>query len=318
MMKQLESKMSPGADAKGPKWLKDTKEAQQVQKAKVKEIDGYDIFSQTPEADFIRLYGNQYGEMGGKSIAEIIDILENDGLTREDVQKLLSQSQGALKTMAAKDVSETLKTKYEAREDFGNKNKNTSCMDAFNNVASKSETVQKETKPIRRNDTYFGTGSGLPKAPNNMKKIEEGIKQRGKEKTAVQEGLKFGKIITKNKQALIDQIRKEKGLPPQLPSLTGGFFKETMKATRGEQTEMKTKAQMNSSTMSGMGKPKKEKKPKKELKAEAQMKGSTMSGMGKVKKPNKRAEIVRQVMKEKGMKMIEASKYVKANNLYKP
>ena len=31
-----------------------------------------------------------------------------------------------------------------------------------------------------------------------------------------------------------------------------------------------------------------------------------------------RGDIVRKVMKEKGLKMIEASKYVKANNLYTP
>lgn len=31
-----------------------------------------------------------------------------------------------------------------------------------------------------------------------------------------------------------------------------------------------------------------------------------------------RAEIVKKVMKERGLKMIEASKYVKANNLYTP
>ena len=31
-----------------------------------------------------------------------------------------------------------------------------------------------------------------------------------------------------------------------------------------------------------------------------------------------RMEIVKKVMKEKGLKMIEASKYVKANNLYTP
>jgi len=36
----------------------------------------------------------------------------------------------------------------------------------------------------------------------------------------------------------------------------------------------------------------------------------------KPKKVNKRAEIVKKVMKEKGLKLIEASKYVKANNLY--
>jgi hypothetical protein len=75
---------------------------------------------------------------------------------------------------------------------------------------------------------------------------------------------------------------------------------------------MKEKAQMNASSLSGMGK--KGKKSKKAM-VESEMKSSSMSGMGK--KTNARAEIVRQVMKEKGMKMIEASKYVKANNLYK-
>jgi len=39
-------------------------------------------------------------------------------------------------------------------------------------------------------------------------------------------------------------------------------------------------------------------------------------GKKKSKSKNKRAEIVKKVMKEKGMKMIEASKFVKANNLY--
>jgi hypothetical protein len=32
----------------------------------------------------------------------------------------------------------------------------------------------------------------------------------------------------------------------------------------------------------------------------------------------KRSDIVKNIMKEKGLKMIEASKYVKANNLYTP
>jgi hypothetical protein len=45
------------------------------------------------------------------------------------------------------------------------------------------------------------------------------------------------------------------------------------------------------------------------------MPSSSFSG-GAKKKPNKRAEIVKKVMKEKNMSMIEASKYVKQNNLY--
>jgi len=44
----------------------------------------------------------------------------------------------------------------------------------------------------------------------------------------------------------------------------------------------------------------------------AQMK----SVIGGARKPNKRAEIVKRVMQEKNLSMIEASKYVKAHNLY--
>jgi len=45
-------------------------------------------------------------------------------------------------------------------------------------------------------------------------------------------------------------------------------------------------------------------------------KGKGKSPRGKTDGRAKRAEIVKQVMKEKGLKMIEASKYVKAHNLY--
>ena len=48
----------------------------------------------------------------------------------------------------------------------------------------------------------------------------------------------------------------------------------------------------------------------------AQMQGVKGAGGSGGKKPNIRAEIVRKVMKEKGCSMIEASKFVKANNLY--
>jgi hypothetical protein len=43
---------------------------------------------------------------------------------------------------------------------------------------------------------------------------------------------------------------------------------------------------------------------------------STLEGLGRKGGKAKRAEIVKKVMAEKGMKMIEASKYVKAHNLY--
>jgi thermostable 8-oxoguanine DNA glycosylase len=43
----------------------------------------------------------------------------------------------------------------------------------------------------------------------------------------------------------------------------------------------------------------------------------TMAG-AKPKKVNARAVVVKKVMADKGMSMIEASKFVKANGLYKP
>jgi len=49
----------------------------------------------------------------------------------------------------------------------------------------------------------------------------------------------------------------------------------------------------------------------------AQLPSSTLSGMGVAgKKPNARAAIVKSVMAEHGLSMIEASKYVKEHNLY--
>jgi hypothetical protein len=59
--------------------------------------------------------------------------------------------------------------------------------------------------------------------------------------------------------------------------------------------------------------------PKKEVQPgteKAQLPSSTLSGLGKAKKHNPRAEVVKKVMAEHGMKMIEASKYVKEHGLY--
>jgi hypothetical protein len=48
----------------------------------------------------------------------------------------------------------------------------------------------------------------------------------------------------------------------------------------------------------------------------AQLPSSTLSGLGKVKRANPRAEIVKKVMADRGCSMIEASKAVKAEGLY--
>jgi hypothetical protein len=77
-------------------------------------------------------------------------------------------------------------------------------------------------------------------------------------------------------------------------------------------------AQMAASALDALGAGKKRGRPSKmkggKLIPVENMKSSSMAGQGKPK--NKRIEIVKNIMKEKGLSMIEASKYVKANNLY--
>lgn len=50
----------------------------------------------------------------------------------------------------------------------------------------------------------------------------------------------------------------------------------------------------------------------------ANMKASYMAGQGQPKRTNKRAELVKKIMAEKKMSMIDASSYIKKNNMYKP
>lgn len=58
------------------------------------------------------------------------------------------------------------------------------------------------------------------------------------------------------------------------------------------------------------------KKEVKPMTEKAQLPSSTLSGLGKVKKANPRAEIVKKVMAEHGLGMIAASSYVKEHGLY--
>jgi len=233
----------------GPKWQKDKKVIEKENKKPVGNVLGYTMYSKKPVDDWNEFYSDEFGDFSESTIEQIITTLKMQAMDPEDIQQLLSQSQGAIKAKESKGVSSSITSaKIEPRTDVGNVNKNTSCMDAYNNVADASATAPKEARPVRKNDTYFG-----------------------------------------------------------------GYFKTSQKASRGVQEVMKERAQMNASSLSGMGK--KGKKSKKVKLIESEMKSSSMSGMGK--KTNARAEIVKQVMKEKGMKMIEASKYVKANNLYK-
>ena len=48
----------------------------------------------------------------------------------------------------------------------------------------------------------------------------------------------------------------------------------------------------------------------------SELPSSTLSGLGKVKRVNPRAEIVKKIMHERGLSMCQASKVVKAENLW--
>jgi len=306
-----------GAPQNGPAWLKDTRAITETQQASkpLTVVKGYNIYSEHPEKDFIQYYEDEFGDFKGKPIFDIIEELEDQGLEGEDIQQLLSQSQGVLQAAASKGISKSLLTGFKPDTDIGVKNaSNVGCMDAYNNIADAKETVQKETRPVRQNNLYFATGAGKkgkktgikPAPTKRMNKLKERLSDIQETEKLVKEGFDIMREMRDKKQ--LEKIGKS--------TKKGGFFKETVKATRGVQTEVKPVAQMNASYMAGLGKPKRTRKTK------AQMEGSDMSGMGKkkkeggAKKPNKRAEIVKKIMKEKGMKMIEASKYVKANNLY--
>jgi hypothetical protein len=258
-----------------------------------------------------------------------------------DIQMYLKQSQGATKAIESRGVSSTITSAKVTPHDIGNKNKNTSCMDAYNNVANANETAQRETRPIRRNDTYFGQSGGyfkktvkatrgkelqvVPKAqmqgstmsgfgkpeaqmqgstmsgmgygmgkPLNEKKRKAELKKMGKDElkaVASKNNIKCrgkmdGKTRTLKKNELIDAVLKCEYKMQGSGELADNALdiQKMAEDYKAKHPEMKT----------GKGKPMT--KPK-----------------GKI---NKRAEVVRKVMKEKNLSMIEASKYVKANNLY--
>ena len=107
------------------------------------------------------------------------------------------------------------------------------------------------------------------------------------------EGAKIAVMVAKNPavQAVVTEIAKD----PDVQKAVVGQITTLIKGKAAENVVEETK---DAPALEG-GKIKKSKTPK-----------------GKSDGRAKRAEIVKQVMKDKGLKMIEASKYVKAHNLY--
>jgi hypothetical protein len=77
---------------------------------------------------------------------------------------------------------------------------------------------------------------------------------------------------------------------------------------------IKTVAPIAAPILMGMGRPKKRGAAKCEQQYPESVQGGNLSGGGRGRQA--RNDIVKRIMKEKGLKLIEASKYVKAHNLY--
>jgi len=148
--------------------------------------------------------------------------------------------------------------------------------------------------------------------------------------------LEAGKKLTKRDEKKLGEL-KEKGhmeggfLPallgsiamPIVSSLIGKIFGGSSATTPKQVISMSGGASLGlpPSIAGGKRRGRKSKMAGGALVPVANMKASYMAGFGKPSKPSndkrrKRSDIVRTVMTEKGLGMIEASKYVKAHNLY--
>jgi hypothetical protein len=328
-----EAKEGNTADAEGPKWLKDKKQIEQENKKQVGQVKGFAMYSKKPVQDWNEFYQDEFGDFEGATMSEIISDLKDQGFEPEDIQQLISQSQGAIKAKESKGISSTLSSaKIDARTDVGNVNKNTSCLDAYNNVADSNPTAPKEARPVRKNDTYFGgyyktslkstrqVQQGMKEeaqmhssSMSGMGKPKRGRKPKAQMKSSSMSGMGAADLVRQRREKVASEAKKTAAVKNDPIVKQAEEFKKTQEArTEGKpaQEAEDSKKRQEAITQGN---------PAKEAVSEP------ISGKGRprkvrndkgVKKPNARAVIVKKVMQEKGISMIEASKYVKAKGLY--
>jgi hypothetical protein len=339
-----------GEPKTGPKWFKERdKGASDVKGMEpIDQVLGFDVYSEDPVGDWTKAYSDSFGDFKGLSTEEMINELYKIKMSDKDIQLYFKQSQGAAKANESRGVSSTLSSAKVTPHNIGNKNKNTSCMDSYNNVANANETAQRETRPVRQNDTYFGQSGGyfkkslnatrgkkdqfklVPKAqmqgstmsgfgkPANEKKRKAELRKMGKDElkaVASKHNVKCrgkvdGKTRTLKKAELIDAVIKcEYGMKGSGDTL------ENAREIKQMADDYKAKNPEGKKSEPALGGPPAKKAPG-GVEMVANGKPADKKLLKSAPKKNKRAEIVRKVMKEKNLSMIEASKYVKANNLY--
>jgi hypothetical protein len=302
---------APPAIPGQPSWLKNTSAVLDVVQKGIQTImlgkQAYDLFSESPIDDFVDEYGDEYGDAAGLNIEDLIKMLQAppNNLDPDEIQDLFKESQGATKVTTGATSGPSASLKVKAKEaNIGLKGKTKPpkilkegeemCMEPFDAVANIQEGVAKEALPVRKQDTYFGSGgtsvdvSLLESNPNITSAVPatKGIQTQVVEKSMMQSGTMSG----------MGKEKKTRGRPKKMALLESNpNITNAIPATKGKQTKVVEKSKMQSGTMSGLG---------------------TTGKVAKKGGKEARAAIVKKVMQEKGMKMIEASKYVKANNLY--
>ena len=294
---------APQANPSGPSWLTTANKAIDLGLAVVQVINGFKMFSDDPAGDFLDFYEDELCDDLGPNpkIEDIIQCLQDQGYDDEEIQNLLSLSQGAIGEQPGKEVSQSLKVKHDERK-YGNKDKNTACMDAMNGVGDAEDKPSAEEKPVRKQASYFG---GYFKETVNA---TEGQQRFPTVNAQMNSRIGFGKPIVgkgDNEGQPSRKARRNAMVPVPVPKKV---------AEIRPPSPLRPKTPPQPPQPQGKGKPKVGKGGP--LKLPEMKKESCKPVEGSGKKPNKRAEIVKKIMKEKGLKMIDASKYVKEHNLY--
>lgn len=306
---------APPAIPGQPSWMKNTSAVLDIVQKGIQTImlgkQAYDLFSETPIDDFVDEYGDEYGDAAGLTIEQLIEMLQAppNNLEPDEIRDLFKESQGATQVTTGATSGPSASIKVKAKEaNIGLKGKtkppkilkegDQMCMEPFDAVANIEEGIAKEALPVRKQDNYFGSGGTgvdialLESNPNITTAVPatKGEQTKVVEKSMMQSSTMSG----------MGKVKKGRGRPKKMALLQSNpNITNAIPATKGKQTKVVEKSKMQSGTMSGMGKvAKKDAKVSKKGGKEA------------------RAAIVKKIMQEKGMKMIEASKYVKANNLY--
>lgn len=225
---------APKNPSNGPTWLTTANKLVDLGLQVVKMIGNFKMFSENPVDDFMNMYEDELCDdlPPNPTMEQIIECLKSQDYDDDEIQKLLSLSQGALGEQAGKEVSQSLKAKISERQQ-GNKDKNTACMDAMNEVGDSREQVTAEQMPVRKQISYFGSGfqetvnatSGVQRFPKVSAQMNSRIGY-GKKEAGFLGNLGSKAVNQAVKQAQPNQVGEAKGKPNKRAEIVRNVMKE--------------------------------------------------------------------------------------------